>query len=56
MAGTLVALRMRIRRYSVGSGLLCAVCLYEHHLEKPRRVVCGDVLSAAMAAVPARRE
>ena len=47
---------MPVTRYSLSCGLLDAVRLRQLHLEKPRRVVCGDVLSAAMADVPARRE
>ena len=51
-----IALGMCIMRYLFGHGLLCTVCQYKLHLGKPRRVVCMYIMSAAMAAEPARRE
>ena len=50
---------MHVTSYPLSHGLLCEVCLYMLHLEKPRRVVCGYAvlcMSAAVAVVSVRRE
>ena len=51
---------MCITSYLLGLGLPCAVRQSKLHREQPGRVVCGyvvlHVMSAATAAVPARRE
>ena len=39
----------------LATGYFCSGNIYKLHLEKPWMVVCSYVMSAAMAAVPARR-
>ena len=52
---SLKALRVCITSYLLGHELIC-VRLYTLHLEEPRRVLLYYVMSAAKAAIPARRE
>ena len=49
------AVHMRVTKY-LATGYFCSVSKYKRHPEKPGRVVCSYVMSAATAAVPAGRK